>query len=304
MKKRVVVLMGGKSGEREVSLRSGTAVADALRKMGHDVLPIDVAAGLVRNLNEICIDTDVVFNALHGRYGEDGCIQGLCEILGVPYTHSGVLASALAMDKVVSKRLFLDAGIPVPYGEVFSPTEIRERAPMSRPYVVKPINEGSSLGVHIVRKGEKWRGVAAEGGDDEPMLVEDYVPGRELTVAIMEERSLEVLEIKPAQGFYDYDAKYTWGSVEYVIPAVVPRSTREEVLHFALLAHQTLGCRGVTRADFRYDGSEDGLGLRLLELNTQPGLTPTSLVPEIAAYVGIDFQRLVSWMIEDARCSA
>ena len=304
MKKRVAVLMGGKSGEREVSLRSGAAVAGALRKMGHDVLPIDVAGSLVTNLTEICLDTDVVFNALHGRYGEDGCVQGLCELLKVPYTHSGVLASALAMDKVVSKRLFLHAGIPVPYGEVFSPGEIRARAPMSRPYVVKPINEGSSLGVHIVRKGEKWPGTDEKGGDDEPMLVEDYVPGRELTVAIMEERSLEVLEIKPVQGFYDYDAKYTKGSVQYIIPAVVPKSTREEVLHFALLAHQTLGCRGVTRADFRYDGSDDGLGLRLLELNTQPGLTPTSLVPEIAAHVGIDFQRLISWMVEDARCSA
>ena len=304
MKKRVVVLMGGKSGEREVSLRSGAAVANALREMGHDVLPVDVVGSLGTILSEIRLDTDVVFNALHGRYGEDGCVQGLCELLRVPYTHSGVLASALAMDKVVSKRLFVDAGIPVPYGEVFSPEDIRARAPMSCPYVVKPINEGSSLGVHIVWKGEKWPGAAKAGGDDEPMLVEDYVPGRELTVAIMEERSLEVLEIKPVQGFYDYNAKYTKGSVQYIIPAVVPKSTREEVLHFALLAHQTLGCRGVTRADFRYDGSEDGLGLRLLELNTQPGLTPTSLVPEIAAHVGIDFQRLVSWMVEDARCSA
>ena len=304
MKKRVAVLMGGKSGEREVSLRSGAAVAVALRETGHDALPIDVTGNLVSNLSEICRDTDVVFNALHGRYGEDGCVQGLCELLRVPYTHSGVLASALAMDKVVSKRLFLEAGIPVPYGEVFSPGEIRGRAPTSRPYVVKPINEGSSLGVHIVREGEKWPVAKEERGDDEPLLVEDYVPGRELTVAIMEERSLEVLEIKPVQGFYDYDAKYTKGSVEYVIPAVVPKSIREEVLRFALLAHQTLGCRGVTRADFRYDGSSGGLGLRLLELNTQPGLTPTSLVPEIAAHVGIEFQRLVSWIVEDARCSA
>ena len=304
MKNRVLVLMGGKSGEREVSLRSGAAVADALREIGHDVLPIDVAGNLASNLSKICVETDIVFNALHGRYGEDGCVQGLCELLRVPYTHSGVLASALAMDKMVSKRLFLDAGIPVPYGEVLSPGEIRARLPTSRPYVVKPINEGSSLGVHIVGKGERWPGATEAGGDDEAMLDEDYVPGRELTVAIMQERSLEVLEIKPVQGFYDFDAKYTKGSVQYIIPAGVPKSTREEVLHFALLAHQTLGCRGGTRADFRFDGSEDGLGLRLLELNTQPGLTPTSLVPAIAAHVGIDFQRLISWMLEDARCNA
>ena len=302
MKKRVVVLMGGMSGEREVSLRSGAAVAKALRVLGHQVIQIDVAQDIAAKVGEFCSDTDVVFNALHGRYGEDGCVQGFCEVLGLPYTHSGVLASALAMNKPMSKRLFSNAGIPVPKGEVFSHSEILAREPMPRPYVVKPLDEGSSLGVHIVRDGEESPVGGHTRSHDGHVLVEDYVPGRELTVAILKERSLEVLEIRPSKGFYDYDSKYTKGRVEYLIPAPISDSIRKEALHLALLAHQTLGCRGVTRADFRYDGSEGGLGLRLLELNTQPGLTPTSLVPEIAAHVGIDFRMLVNWMLEDARC--
>lgn len=303
MNKRVVVLMGGMSGEREVSLRTGAAVAEALRVLGHQVLPIDVAQDIAIKLVEFCSDTDVVFNALHGHYGEDGCVQGFCEVLGLPYTHSGVLASALAMNKPISKRLFLNAGIPVPEGRVFSRQEILAREPMPRPYVVKPLDEGSSLGVHIVREGEESPFSGHTWSHDECVLVENYVPGRELTVAIMKERSLEVLEIRPSTGFYDYDSKYTKGCADYLIPAPVPDSIREEALHLALLAHQTLGCRGITRADFRYDGSEDGLGLRLLEINTQPGLTPTSLVPQIAAHVGIDFQMLVNWMLEDAQCN-
>ena len=303
MNKRVVILMGGTSGEREVSLRSGAAVAEAVRVLGYQVLPIDVAQDIAVKLGEFCSDTDVVFNALHGRYGEDGCVQGFCEVLGLAYTHSGVLASALAMNKPMSKRLFLNAGIPVPKGGVFSRQEILAREPMPRPYVVKPLDEGSSLGVHIVREGEESPVGDYTWSRDERVLVEDYVPGCELTVAIMKERSLEVLEIRPSKGFYDYDSKYTKGCAEYLIPAPVSDSTREEALHLALLAHQTLGCRGVTRSDFRYDGSEGGLGLRLLEINTQPGLTPTSLVPEIAAHVGIDFQMLVKWMLEDARCN-
>ena len=303
MSKQIAVLMGGRSDERDVSLRSGEAVAEALRSLGYRVLAIDIGQDIRVTLDEIRSDTDVVFNALHGRYGEDGCVQGFCELLGLPYTHSGVLASALAMNKVVAKQLFANAGIPVPDGGVFVRKQILDHEPMERPYVIKPLDEGSSLGVHIVREGEDSPLANRGWGYGESILIEDYIPGRELTVAIMNERSLEALEIRPTEGFYDYRSKYTKGCAEYLVPAPIPNAIRDDVLRFSLLAHKTLGCRGVTRADFRYDDSTEGLGLRLLEINTQPGLTPTSLVPEIAAHAGIDFRMLVNWMIEDARCN-
>tara|TARA_Y100001001_G_C7930291_1_gene281866 strand:+ start:38 stop:952 length:915 start_codon:yes stop_codon:yes gene_type:complete len=303
MTKQIVVLMGGKSGEREVSLRSGAAVVQTLRSLGYEVCSIDAAQDVLAELRAMSDEADVVFNALHGRYGEDGCIQGVCEVLGIPYTHSGVLASALAMDKVMSKKLFRHVGIPVPDGGVFSIGQIFTNEPLQRPYVVKPINQGSSLGVHIIREGDRFPFEEGHENHERMVLVEDYVPGRELTVAVMKERGLEVLEIKPTEGFYDYDSKYKAGHSEYLVPAPVSYKTRTEILNFALLAHQVLGCRGVTRADFRYDDTEGGLGLRLLEVNTQPGLTPTSLVPEIASYVGINFSSLINWMVEDARCN-
>ena len=303
MTKQVVVLMGGQSGEREVSLRSGAAVVQALRGLGYEVCSIDAAQDVLSELRAMSGEADVVFNALHGRYGEDGCIQGVCEVLGIPYTHSGVLASALAMNKVMSKKLFRRVGIPVPGGGVFSIGQIFTNEPLRRPYVVKPINQGSSLGVHIVRAGDRFPFEEDYENHERMVLVEDYVPGRELTVAVMKDRGLEVLEIRPTEGFYDYDSKYKDGRSEYLVPAPVSCKTRTEILNFALLAHQVLGCRGVTRSDFRYDDTEGGLGLRLLEVNTQPGLTPTSLVPKIASYVGINFSSLINWMVEDARCN-
>ena len=301
MSARVAVLMGGWSAEREVSLVSGAAVTQALESLGHHVTPIDVGRDIAVRLSEVRPYTDVVFNALHGRYGEDGCVQGLCELLRLPYTHSGVLASALAMNKPMAKRLFADAGIPVVEGRLVQREALLAEEPMARPFVVKPLNEGSSVGVHIVRQGDNALGNDSwQYGDT--VLVESYVPGHEITVAVMGERPLAALEIRPREGFYDYDAKYVAGLAEHLVPAPMPENDYDLALSLAKLAHDTLGCHGVTRADFRYDDSDGGLGLRLLEINTQPGMTPMSLVPEIAAHVGIAFPALVAWMVENARC--
>jgi D-alanine-D-alanine ligase len=301
MRKNVAVLMGGWSAEREVSLVSGRECAVALKQAGYGVTEIDVgrdiAAVLMRVKPEVC------FNALHGRVGEDGCIQGLLEIMGIPYTHSGVLASALAMDKPAAKLQFAGAGIRCTEGRVVGREEVLRGHPMPPPYVVKPTNEGSSVGVTIVTNGgvprfhnEGWR-----YGDK--VLVEKYVPGRELTVGVMGDRALAVTEIRPRHGFYDYTAKYTAGQAEHLVPAPIDKHAYAEALRLAKLAHDTLGCRGVSRADFRYDDTagEPG-GLYLLEVNTQPGMTPLSLVPEQAAHLGIEFPELCRWMVENARC--
>ncbi|MBT07205.1 MAG: D-alanine--D-alanine ligase [Rhodospirillaceae bacterium] len=301
-KARVGVLMGGVSREREVSLESGRAVCKALKELNYTVVASEVGDEMVEVLAKLCGHVDVIFNALHGPYGEDGCVQGLCELLKLPYTHSGVLASALAMDKVLSKKMFRQAGIPVPDGEVRPCNAIFTKEAPTIPFVVKPIGEGSSLGVRLV-------GSKTEEAVDDPLwsaydevLVEEYIPGRELTVLVMNEKSIEVLEIKPKDGFYDFDSKYTPGFTEYIIPARLSQKIRESVLDYAQLAHAALGCSGVTRADFRYDESRGDKGIKLLEINTQPGLTATSLVPQIAAYAGLSFNSLVDWIVRDAQC--
>jgi len=305
MNRRILVLMGGMSRERNISLETGNAVSIALDQLGYDFRTVDVGSDIVEKLTKLKIngEVSVVFNALHGRYGEDGCVQGLCELLKIPYTHSGVLSSALAMNKAVSKQMFRKAGIPVPEGDVCPVQKVVTGQVRFSPFVVKPIDEGSSLGVLVVKDKSQlildqpfWKG-------HKEVMVEEYIPGRELTVTVLGERSLEVLEIKPKQGFYDFESKYSPGRTEYLIPAPLPAGVRKEVLHYAQLAHVTLGCSGVTRADFRYDESRRNGGIRLLEINTQPGLTPTSLVPQIAAYAGLTFNSLVDWMVRNARCN-
>ena len=296
MKESVALLMGGWSHEREVSLSSGAEIARALEAAGYEVRPIDVRRDLDDLLRRLDPKPDVVFNALHGRYGEDGCIQGILECLGLRYTHSGVLASALAMDKPMAKRLFEAAGIPCPPHRVVARGELGHDEAMPLPYVIKPLNEGSSIGVRIVTDAPPPRNW--EFGDR--VMVEKYIPGRELTVGVMGERALGVTEIRLRNGFYDYGAKYTEGKAEHLLPAPVGEAIREAAMDYAVRAHRTLGCRGVTRADFRYDDA--GEGLFLLEVNTQPGMTPLSLVPEAAAHAGIPFGELVCWMVENASC--
>jgi len=302
--RKVAVLMGGISSEREVSLVSGAAVADALRAEGYDVTAIDVGRDVNAVLAALTPRPDVVFNALHGRFGEDGCMQGLLELLAVPYTHSGVLASALAMDKPTAKRLFAAAGIPCAEHVIADRAAVLAGDVMPRPYVLKPLNEGSSVGVIIVR--EDAAAPALAGADwpfGERVMVERYVPGREITVAVMGDRALGVTELRTGEGFYDYEAKYTDGRTEHLLPAPLPPEIYDAAMRHALEAHRALNCRGVTRADLRYDDTQGEPGtLCLLEINTQPGMTPLSLVPELAAHAGIGFGALVSWMVENAAC--
>ena len=304
MSKSVTVLMGGWSAEREVSLASGTACADALSDAGYDVFRVDVKHDLDASVDALKPAPDVVFNALHGRFGEDGRIQSLLDILGLPYTHSGVLASALAMDKQSAKALFTARGIPCPDGRLLSASEIGDSLPLEPPFVVKPNNEGSSVGVMVIQPGDNR--VAFDEwpyGDD--VLVEQYIDGRELTVAVIGDRALGVTELRPHTGFYDYEAKYTDGKTVHLCPAPIPDEIAELAMEYAVEAHQALGCRGVSRADFRYDDTESSPGrLFMLEINTQPGMTPLSLVPEQAAHAGMGMNDLVSWMVENAACDA
>jgi D-alanine-D-alanine ligase len=303
---RVAVLYGGISAEREVSLATGRQVIAALAASGYDVTAIEVGPDLRALLAALDPAPDVVFNALHGRFGEDGTIQGVLDWLGIPYTHSGVRASALAMDKVAAKSAFAAAGIPVPAGRVIDIATLAADDPLPRPYVVKPLNEGSSVGVAILRDGDNRRASVAEAWRfGTHALAEEYVPGRELTVGVMGTRALAVTEIAPRHGFYDYEAKYAQGGSRHIIPARIHRETYDRALDLALIAHRALGCRGATRADFRYDDTAGEPGrLVLLEVNTQPGLTATSLLPEQAAHVGIGFPRLCAWMVEQAACRA
>jgi D-alanine-D-alanine ligase len=306
--RHVAVLMGGFSAERDVSLVSGKACAEALREAGYKVTPIDVQRDLRRLLDALMPQQgekpEVVFNALHGRFGEDGCVQGVLEIAGLPYTHSGVMASAIAMDKEMAKRVFESAGLRMPEGKIVHRSIFANGHPMKQPYVVKPISEGSSVGVIIVREGANISAPDMSNwtyGDH--VMVERYIPGRELTVAVMGDKPLAVTELRPRRGFYDYDAKYTDGITEHVVPAQVSDQLAAEAKRVALEAHRLLGCRGVSRCDFRYDDSQPGIeGLYLLEINTQPGMTPLSLVPEQAKHIGISFPELVSWMVEQALC--
>jgi len=301
MTKQVAVFLGGWSAERDVSLVSGAACVEALKKAGYSVAAIDVQRDVGSLLGRLFPKPDVVFNALHGRFGEDGCIQGLLDILQIPYTHSGLTASALAMDKPLAKRLFKDAGIRVAEDITATRDQVLAGGVMNPPYVVKPTNEGSSVGIHIVRESENSAPFAHDSwpyGD--AVMVERYIPGRELTVAVMGDQPLAVTEIITEHDFYDFDAKYAAGGSRHRVPAEIDAAVYDDALRIAKLAHDTLGCRGVSRADFRYDGKN----LYLLEVNTQPGMTPTSLVPEQARYVGISFVELVRWMVENAECDA
>jgi D-alanine-D-alanine ligase len=300
---RVAVLYGGMSAERDVSLASGRQVIAALPRAGYDVLPIDVGPDLGA-LVETLRGVDVVFNALHGRFGEDGTIQGVLDWLGIPYTHSGIRASALAMDKVAAKSIFAAHGLPVAHGEVVEVASLLRADPLARPYVIKPINEGSSVGVEIIRAGDNRRAEIAAGWKfGSTALVEEYIPGREITVAVLGDWPLLVTEILSSVGFYNYHAKYAEGGSRHVLPASIHPDATQQALDVALAAHRALGCRGATRSDFRYDDTGKNPGrLVLLEVNTQPGLTPTSLLPEQAAHLGIDFPRLCAWMVEQAAC--
>ena len=294
----VAVIMGGPSAEREVSLSTGRECAAALREAGFSVVEVDAGRDLPARLAEI--NPDVVFNALHGRWGEDGCVQGLLEWMRIPYTHSGVLASALAMDKARAKAAFRGAGLPVAESLIAPAAEVRARHVMAPPYVVKPNNEGSSVGIYIVR----------EAGDAPPplsdempaeVMVEAFAPGRELTASVLGERALSVTDIL-TDGWYDYHAKYAEGGSRHVVPADLPREIFDACMEYALAAHRVLGCRGLSRTDFRWDESRGRDGLVVLETNTQPGMTPTSLSPEQARAVGISFADLCRWLVEDASC--
>lgn len=301
-KKRVAVLAGGPSKEREVSLVSGKAAAKALVDLGHDMIFIDVTQDvpkLVRDLADA--KADVVFNALHGRIGEDGCIQGLLDMMALPYTHSGRMASAMAMDKPMAKRIMAQAGIPVAE-EAVVPRKVAEREDvLPRPYVLKPVNEGSSVGVKIVNVGDNCPPLDDLGiPPDGLIMVERFIPGREFTVAVLGDKPLAVTEITTTRAFYDYEAKYAKGGSAHAIPADLPKTLYDRVMELSMAAHRALGCRGVSRADLRYDGEE----FYMLEVNTQPGLTPTSLVPEQAQYLGMSFNALIQWMVEHAQCDA
>lgn len=295
---KVAVLMGGPSAEREVSLSSGRECAAALRGEGYEVVELDAGPDLYARLSEI--KPDVVFNALHGRWGEDGCVQGMLEWLRIPYTSSGVLASALAMDKQRSKRAYENAGLPVAQSVIAPREEVEADHVMAPPYVVKPNNEGSSVGIYIVHESANGPPVLNADMPAE-VMVEQYVPGRELTVTVVGDRPVTVTEIF-TDGWYDYEAKYAPGGSSHQVPADIPQDIFDLCMEYALRAHQVLGCRGVSRTDFRWDEPKGAKGLYLLETNTQPGMTPTSLVPEQAGEAGMTFGQLCAWMVEDASC--
>ena len=301
--KHVAVLMGGWSAEREISLRSGKACADALdRAGGYRVSRIDVDREIAATLRKL--KPDAALNVLHGRPGEDGTLQGMLEILAIPYSHSGVLASALAMQKDTAKSVLKAAGVPVPGGMVVTRTEAAKRHLLPRPYVIKPVAEGSSVGVFIVREDHKHPPqelTRADWAFGDRILVEPYIPGKELTCAVMGDKPLGVIEIVPTVKFYDYEAKYAPGGSKHLLPAPISPAVYAEIQRLSLAAHRALGCRGVTRSDFRFDDSATGAsGLFCLEVNTQPGMTETSLVPELAQHAGTTFEELVRWMVEDA----
>lgn len=298
---RVAVLMGGWSAEREVSLVSGKACADALAERGHEVERIDVGRDLVDRLKDC--QPDVVFNALHGRFGEDGRVQGVLDLLRIPYTHSGVLASAVAMDKPMAISLFRANGLRCPEGLTGYYSDIVKNPPLPPPYVVKPAAEGSSVGVIIVL--DEQENALTRRNDFDPkqrILVETYVPGRELTCAVLNGRALTVTEISPNEGFYDYRAKYTNGLAAHALPADIPDDIAAQIRDWSERAHNILGCRGVSRADYRWNPEYGPDGVYLLEVNTQPGMTPLSLVPEQAQYCGIGFAEIVDRLVQEARC--
>lgn len=301
-KKRVAVLMGGWSTEREVSLESGRLITIALQELGHDVTSIDVTRDLGKLMAALTPKPDVIFNALHGVGGEDGAIQGFLEVLGIPYTHSGVDASAIAMNKVLSRKVFEKEGIAAPPWKVVSKAEVDAAHPMPMPYVIKPINEGSSRGVYMIRSDEDFKKFQEEWAFGETLLVEKLIEGREIQVGVMGNQAIGAIEIQPREAFYDYTAKYTPGRAEHLMPAPLPAPAYEKILSLGLKAHQVLGCRSVSRSDFIYNEAQDQF--YLLEVNTQPGLSPLSLLPEIVAHKGITFNQLISWMLDQARCDS
>jgi len=307
MSRAVAVLMGGWSAERAISLVSGRECAVALKALGYSVSEVDMTRDIGRLVAALTPRPDVIFNALHGRGGEDGTIQGFLELLRIPYTHSGVLASAVAMDKPTAKSVFAAAGLPLAEGVVVTRGTLLKGDVLARPFVVKPINEGSSVGVSIVRDGDNsWLQDFAQWSYGEEVLVERYIPGREITVAVMGDRALGALEIRPVAGaMYDYTAKYAPGGSQHLMPAPIHPEAYAAALDIGLRAHRALGCRGVSRSDLRYDDTAGEPGrMVLLEVNTQPGMTPTSLVPDIARHAGIDFSELVRWMVENAACDS
>ncbi|UZD91822.1 D-alanine--D-alanine ligase [Cognatishimia activa] len=296
---KVAVLMGGLSAEREVSMSSGHECAAALREGGFDVVEVIADRGLASELQKI--KPDVVFNALHGRWGEDGCVQGMLEWLGIPYTHSGVLASSLAMDKERTKAAYRAAGLPIADSVVANRKDIEDRHMMAPPYVVKPYNEGSSVGIYIVHEAANGTPKLADDMPDE-LMVEKYVSGRELTASVLGDKALTVTDII-TDGWYDYDAKYKEGGSRHEVPANIPQEIFDACMDYALRAHKVLGCKGLSRTDFRWDEAKGLAGLILLETNTQPGMTPTSLSPEQAAECGMSFPDLCRWLVEDASCN-
>lgn len=304
MSRHVVVLMGGWSAEREVSLTSGRAIVEACQRLGYRATGLDMGHDVAQQL--AALQPDVVFNALHGTPGEDGSIQGVLELMGIPYTHSGITTSAVAIDKQLTKTVLTAAGIQMPGGGVVRSESVFEADPLPRPYVLKPVNEGSSVGVAIVTDDSNFghpisRDAAGPWQQFETLLAEPFIRGRELTVAVLDDEPLAVTELQPTRGFYDYDAKYTEGLTQHVVPAPIHPQATEQALAMALAAHRALGCRGVSRSDFRYDDTMGEPGqLYLLEVNTQPGMTPLSLVPEQARYRNISFDALVDRLIQDA----
>ena len=306
MTKHVAVLMGGWSSERSVSLSSGEACVKALKSAGYRVTEVDVQPDVAEVLAKL--KPDVAFNALHGPFGEDGCIQGVLEILSIPYTHSGVMASSLAMNKEKAKEIMRAAGIPVAESRVMHRLDVAREHPLKPPYVIKPVCEGSSFGVLIVRGNQPHPPQELYSADwpyGDIVMVERYVAGRELTCGAMGDKALDVIDVlSNDHDFYDFDAKYAPGGSSHILPAELKPNIYEYIQSLTLTAHKALGCRGISRADFRYDETADGDGdLICLEVNTQPGMTPTSLVPEMAAEAGYDFPQLVSWMVEDASCA-
>jgi D-alanine-D-alanine ligase len=302
-KLHVAVLMGGWASERPVSLMSGEGVAKALIERGHRVTRIDMDRQVAARLADA--DPDVVFNALHGVPGEDGTVQGMMDLMGVPYTHSGLATSVIAIDKELTKHALVPHGIPMPGGRIVRSEDLYQGDPLPRPYVLKPVNEGSSVGVAIVTEGGNYgqpigRDTKGPWQEFASLLAEPYIRGRELTTAVLGERALMVTELVPKSGFYDFDAKYTDGMTEHLCPAEIPENIARLCLDYALRAHRLLGCRGTSRSDFRWDDELGEEGLFLLETNTQPGMTPLSLVPEQARHCGIEYGELVEIIIEDA----
>lgn len=303
----IAVLMGGWSAEREVSLSSGAGVADALESLGHRVTRIDMGRDVAARLAEA--DADLVFNALHGTPGEDGSVQGLMDLMGLAYTHSGMATSVIAIDKVLTKQALVPHGIPMPGGRIVKSAEVFEADPLARPYVLKPVNEGSSVGVAIVTEHGNYgnpiaRDAKGPWAEFDELLAEPYVRGRELTTAVLGgadgPRALGVTELRPKSGWYDYDAKYTDGMTEHLFPAPIPDEITQACMALAVDAHRLLGCRGASRSDFRWDDERGVDGLFLLEVNTQPGMTPLSLVPEQARHTGMSYPELVQAIVDEA----